>query len=73
MRLLVDRQRAQRDAERRYFTLRHFALSAVFRIVPEDNKKSRFSYTEMSKDMSTSPSFMYLIQLICGVFFVHAQ
>ena len=34
-------QRTQRGAEGRYFTLRSSALSAVFRIVPENNKKSR--------------------------------
>ena len=35
-------QRTQRGAERCYFSLRASALSAVFGIVPVNNKKSQF-------------------------------
>jgi len=37
-------QRTLRGAEGAYFSLRASALSAVFRTIPEDNKKSRRYY-----------------------------
>ena len=49
--------RTQRGVEGRYFTLRSSALSAVFRIVPENNKKSRKKQekTVLAVDLSTKP------------------